>query len=133
MEPEMPAMIPGVLGRLMSEARIVDALRRHELHSKGGCQLAQPLLGARCARPYHPLGELAAFRWRVPIKIERSPLHIDLIIPLELFDHILADIAPRSDVVREYRQLEIHIPSRQVQYQGLLCQRSNEIDTRPRL
>jgi len=43
------------------------------------------------------------------MQIERSPFDLHGIFRLQLLDHTLADITPRSDIIGEDRQFEIHV------------------------
>src|SRR5512136_1192545 len=59
-------------------------------------------------RLFDMLGQFHPFRRHIEIQIEWTPLHIHLVLGFQLFDHTLADIAPRSDVIGENRQFEGH-------------------------
>ena len=91
------------------ETRVVDPLRLFELHAVCVCDRTQAFLRSVEAGALHVLGQFASFGRRVEIQIERTPLHVHVVLLFQPLDHTLADVAPRSDVIGEDGQFEIHV------------------------
>jgi hypothetical protein len=105
------ALFTRILCRFMGKTCAIDPPGGLELHAIGFCNSLQSLLRPIGAGALHVLGQFLAFRRDIPIQIEWTPLQVDLVFILQPLDHTLADITPRSYVIRENCQLEVHLIS----------------------